>query len=73
MTAQLYPSDLFRLRRDVRDYAKESRASRDMTRGAEYVAMRVMCDGRTASEALTRAREFLWTNAHHGYSPKGAA
>lgn len=73
MTCELYPSDLFRLRRDVRDYGREAKAPRDAIRGAEVVAMREMCSGANQSSALTTARNFLWNSACRGYSPKGAA
>ena len=73
MTAQLYPSDLFSLRRDVRDYGKEAKASRESIRAAERIAVLDMCTGASQSAALTAARNFLWKNASHGYSPRGAA
>jgi hypothetical protein len=69
----IYPSDLFRLRRDVRDYGREAKAPSEIVRSAEFVAVHEMCSGATQSGALTSARHYLWNSACRGSSPKGAA
>jgi hypothetical protein len=71
--AELYPSDLFRLRRDVRDYGKEAKAGREVIRQAEWIAIRTMCKGISASQALTNARSHIWQVSARGYQPHGAA
>lgn len=73
MSALLYPSDLFKLRRDVRDYCKAAGACQRTTHRAEWIAIRAMCSGTTQADALTHARSFLWSMTQHGYSPRGAA
>lgn len=67
----IYPSDLFRLRRDVRDYGKASHATHDLIASAERIAIQTACKGISMSQALTNARAHLWNHTAHG--PRSAA
>lgn len=66
MSAQLYPSDLFRLRRDVRDYGKAADARPELIASAERIAIQTACKGISMSQALTNARAHLWSHTSHG-------
>ncbi|MET3654049.1 hypothetical protein [Dyella japonica] len=66
MTCELYPSDLFRLRRDVRDYGKSAQATRELIASAERIAVQTACKGVSMSQALTNARAHLWSYTSHG-------
>lgn len=66
MSAALYPSDLFRLRRDVRNYGKAAEARPELIASAERIAVRTACKGISMSQALTNARAHLWSHTSHG-------
>lgn len=66
----VYPSDLFDLRREIRDY---SEAPHDVTLKAERVAVSTMLKGIPREQALTNAKAFLWNYANRGYTGGSAA
>lgn len=53
MTAQLYPSDLFRLRRDVRNYGKAADARPELIASAERIAHSVIDQHEKSRRRLT--------------------
>jgi hypothetical protein len=66
----VYPSDLFELRSEIRDY---SEAPRDVTLRAERMAVSKMLKGVPRLEAVKAAKTYLWHWAIHGYTPGSAA
>jgi hypothetical protein len=66
----VYPSDLFELRHDVREYSK---APREVTLQAEKIAVETMLKGISRDQAMTNAQAFLWNYANGGYTGGSAA